>query len=40
MAQLTVNELAREAGESPHTVCHYDRVGLLPTPPRSPGGYR
>jgi len=40
MTQLTVNELARQAGVSPHTVRYYDRVGLLPTPPRSPSGYR
>ena len=40
MTQLTVNDLARQAGVSPHTVRYYDRVGLLPTPPRSPSGYR
>jgi DNA-binding transcriptional MerR regulator len=40
MTQLTVIDLARRAGVSPHTVRYYDRVGLLPTPPRSPGGYR
>ncbi len=40
MTQLTVIDLARKAGVSPHTVRYYDRVGLLPTPPRSPSGYR
>lgn len=40
MTQLTVNDLARQAGVSPHTVRYYDRVGLLPPPPRSPSGYR
>ena len=40
MTQLTVNDLARQAGVSPHTVRYYDRVGFLPTPPRSPSGYR
>jgi DNA-binding transcriptional MerR regulator len=40
MTQLTVSDLAREAGVSPHTVRYYDRVGLLPAPPRSPSGYR
>jgi DNA-binding transcriptional MerR regulator len=40
MTQLTVKDLARQAGVSPHTVRYYDRVGLLPTPPRSPSGYR
>ncbi len=40
MTQLTVNDLARKAGVSPHTVRYYDRVGLLPKPPRSPSGHR
>jgi DNA-binding transcriptional MerR regulator len=40
MAQLTVGDLARAAGVSPHTVRYYDRVGLLPAPPRSTGGDR
>jgi DNA-binding transcriptional MerR regulator len=40
MAQLTVSDLARQAGVSPHTVRYYDRVGLLPTPGRSASGYR
>jgi DNA-binding transcriptional MerR regulator len=40
MTQLTVDDLARKAGVSPHTVRYYDRVGLLPKPPSSPSGYR
>jgi DNA-binding transcriptional MerR regulator len=40
MTQLTVAELAEQAAVSPHTVRYYDRVGILPTPGRSPAGYR
>jgi DNA-binding transcriptional MerR regulator len=40
MTQLTVSDVARQCGVSPHTVRYYDRVGLLPTPHRSPSGYR
>ncbi|MBE8519201.1 heavy metal-responsive transcriptional regulator [Amycolatopsis sp. H6(2020)] len=37
---MTVAALAKAAGSSPDTVRHYERVGLLPAPPRSAGGYR
>jgi DNA-binding transcriptional MerR regulator len=40
MNGLTVSVLAREAGISPHTVRYYERLGLLPVPVRSDGGYR
>jgi MerR family copper efflux transcriptional regulator len=40
MTPLTVSDLARQAGVSPHTVRYYDRVGLLSTADRSPSGYR
>jgi DNA-binding transcriptional MerR regulator len=40
MSPLTVSGLARKAGISPHTVRHYERVGLLPAASRSGGGYR
>ena len=33
-------ELARDAGVSTDTLRHYERLGLLPKPLRSPGGYR
>jgi len=33
-------ELARIAGVSPDTLRHYERVGVLPRPPRTSGGYR
>jgi DNA-binding transcriptional MerR regulator len=33
-------ELARLAGVSTDTLRHYERLGLLPKPPRTEGGYR
>jgi DNA-binding transcriptional MerR regulator len=33
-------ELARQAGVSTDTLRHYERLGLLPKAPRTPGGYR
>ena len=33
-------ELARQAGCNSETVRYYERVGLLPEPPRSAGGHR
>ena len=32
--------MARHAGVTPDTVRFYEREGLLPEPPRTPGGYR
>jgi DNA-binding transcriptional MerR regulator len=37
---LTVSALAGQAGLSADTVRYYERVGLLPEPPRSAAGYR
>ncbi|MGH3875881.1 MAG: MerR family transcriptional regulator [Actinophytocola sp.] len=37
---MTVAALARAASSSPDAVRHYERVGLLPPPPRSSDGYR
>jgi DNA-binding transcriptional MerR regulator len=36
----TVSQLAAEVGSSPDTLRYYERIGLLPEPPRTPGGYR
>jgi len=33
-------ELARASDISPDTIRHYERLGLLPKPPRTAGGYR
>jgi DNA-binding transcriptional MerR regulator len=37
---LRVGELAAAAGVAPDTVRYYERIGLLPPPRRTPGGYR
>ncbi|MGA3209871.1 MAG: MerR family transcriptional regulator [Terriglobales bacterium] len=37
---LSVTQLARVCGLSRTTVLYYESLGLLPTPPRSPGNYR
>jgi len=37
---LTRGALARGAGVNPETVRYYEQQGLLPEPPRSPGGHR
>jgi DNA-binding transcriptional MerR regulator len=37
---LRTGELARMAGVSPNTLRHYERLGLLVRPVRSPNGYR
>ncbi len=40
MSQLTVSKLASQVGTSSDTLRYYERIGLLPEPARSPGGYR
>jgi len=37
---LTIGRLAAQAGLKPDTLRYYERVGLLPQPPRTEGGYR
>ena len=37
---MTVTALARRSGLTADTVRYYDKVGLLPPPPRTPAGYR
>jgi len=36
----TVSQLAAEVGSSADTLRYYERIGLLPEPPRTSGGYR
>jgi DNA-binding transcriptional MerR regulator len=38
--QLTIGDLAEQVGVTPDTLRYYERLRLLPPPPRSNGGYR
>jgi MerR family mercuric resistance operon transcriptional regulator len=37
---LNRGELAERTGSNPETVRYYERIGLLPEPPRTAGGHR
>lgn len=37
---LSIGELARRTGVSRRTIRYYEELGILPKPPRSPGGTR
>jgi|Deesub1362A_J573_1020465.scaffolds.fasta_scaffold00034_135 MerR family mercuric resistance operon transcriptional regulator len=37
---LTIGEVARRAGVAVETVRYYERLGLIPPPPRKASGYR
>jgi MerR family mercuric resistance operon transcriptional regulator len=37
---LTRGKLSEQSGCNPETIRYYERVGLLPEPPRSESGYR
>ena len=39
-APLRAGQLARLVGVTPDTLRHYERVGVLPAPPRGSNGYR
>jgi len=39
-SEMTVGELAKSTGTKPETIRWYEKVGLLPVPPRTPGNYR
>ncbi|MBZ5688465.1 MAG: heavy metal-responsive transcriptional regulator [Acidobacteriia bacterium] len=39
-AGLRSGQVAEMTGVSPDTIRHYERIGILPHPPRSCGGYR
>jgi MerR family transcriptional regulator, copper efflux regulator len=37
---MRIGELARVSAVSPDTIRYYERIGLMPAPRRTPGGYR
>jgi DNA-binding transcriptional MerR regulator len=37
---MRISELAEQLGVPPSTVRYYERIGLVPSPPRTPSGYR
>jgi Cu(I)-responsive transcriptional regulator len=37
---MNIGELARAAETKAETIRYYERIGLLPEPPRTPGNYR
>jgi DNA-binding transcriptional MerR regulator len=39
-ALLAIGIVANKAGVTPDTIRYYERLGLLPTPTRTPAGYR
>lgn len=36
----TIGTLARDSGVNLETIRYYERIGLMPEPPRTPGGHR
>lgn len=40
MRSLTIGKLAELAGVHLETIRYYERIGLMPEPGRTPGGYR
>ena len=37
---MRISELAEQAGIAPSTLRYYERIGLMPSPSRTPSGYR
>lgn len=37
---MNISQAAEASGLSPRMIRHYEKIGLLPAPPRSEGGYR
>jgi DNA-binding transcriptional MerR regulator len=37
---MRISEVADRVGVAPSTVRYYERIGLVPSPPRTPSGYR
>ncbi|MDH3228517.1 MAG: helix-turn-helix domain-containing protein [Alphaproteobacteria bacterium] len=40
MAELTIGKLAARTGVNIETIRYYERIGMIPPPPRSAGGQR
>ena len=40
MPRLTIGRLAARTGVNIETIRYYERIGMIPVPPRSPGGQR
>jgi len=40
MPRLTIGRLAARTGVNIETIRYYERIGMVPAPPRSPGGQR
>lgn len=40
MARLTRGEIARRTGVNAETIRYFERIGILPEPPRTEGGHR
>jgi DNA-binding transcriptional MerR regulator len=40
MKGLNIGEVARRSGATPDTIRYYERIGVVPRPPRTPAGYR
>ena len=40
MGRIAIGALSKHTGTNIETIRYYERVGLMPTPVRSPGGYR
>lgn len=40
MAGLTIGKLSRSTGTKTETIRYYEKIGLLPKPPRTQGNYR
>jgi Cu(I)-responsive transcriptional regulator len=38
--EITIGDLARETGCKAETIRYYERIGILPKPPRTAGNYR
>lgn len=40
VSRRSIGVLSRETGVHVETIRYYERIGLMPAPPRSPGGHR